>query len=92
MYKYVSRKEDEWASICITGGRYSGVIYQYGKVSLGQEENSEGDLPFRFEYNIIDNYGIDDINDDFQNLIGDILVDIIDDQMKEDNFEYLPNN
>ena len=38
-YKFVSRKEDNWASICLTGGRYSGIIYQYGIVEvLGDKE------------------------------------------------------
>ena len=42
MYKFVSRKEDNWASIVITAGRYSGIIYQYGRIALNDEEDAEG--------------------------------------------------
>ena len=62
-------------------GRYEGVIYKYGQVSLPDENeiNSEGALPFRFEYDIIDNagYSKEYFKDDFFGLIGDILVEII---------------
>ena len=37
-------------------------------------------MPFRFEYNILDNAGLPlaEFDDEFDTLIGDILVDIID--------------
>ena len=46
------------------------------------------------EYDIIDNVGIprEEFTEDFFTLIGDILIDIIDEQIKEDNFEYNPND
>ncbi len=93
-YTYVSRKKDNWASICLTGGRYSGIIYQYGKVSVATEENAEGNLTLRFDYNIVDDYGIpaEELHDDFRDLLGDILVDIMDDQLEEDNFEYVSDD
>ena len=93
-YTYVSRKEDNWASICLTGGRYSGIIYQYGKVSVATEEKAEGNLTLRFDYNIVDDYGIseEELHDDFRDLLGDILVDIMDDQLEEDNFEYVSDD
>ena len=51
-------------------------------------------MPFQFEYDIIDNVGVsrDEFNEDFFRLIGDILVDIIDEQIKEENFEYTSND
>ena len=76
--------------IGIRKGKYEGVVYKYGKVSLG-EETKDGNLPFRFEYNIIDNASIEreEFGEDFFTLIGDILVDIIDDQLKEKNLELI---
>jgi len=94
-YSYVSKIDDKWASICIKGGKFDGVIYNYGKVSVSPEkENQDGTLPFRFEYSIIDNIGIsrEDFGEEFFVLIGDILVDIIDEQIEEDNLEYKPDN
>ena len=58
------------------------------------EENPDGTLPFKFDYSIIENVGIsrDNFGDEFFILIGDILVDIIDEQIEEDNLEYKPDN
>ena len=93
-YTFVSKVDDKWASVCIRGGKFDGVIYKYGKVSVSEEENEDGTLSFQFEYDIIDNVGIlrEEFNEDFFILIGDILVDIIDEQIKEDNFEYTSND
>ena len=94
-YVFVSKDGDNWANICIREGKFRNVIYNYGKVSVNsEEENSDGTLPFRFEYSIIDNASIEreEFGEEFFTLIGDILVDIIDDQFKENNFEYLADN
>ena len=81
-YVFITNKNEEMQCIGIRKGKFEGVVYKYGKVSLG-EENEKGNLPFRFEYDILDNNMIpraefDD--DDFFKLLGDILVDIIDRQ------------
>ena len=85
-YTFVSKKDDDLASICITdNGKYHGVMYKYGVVSVAEEENEDGTLPFRFEYDIVDNYGVpkDEFGEEFFTLIGDILVHIIDTQDEE---------
>ena len=87
MYMFVSQEKEDWASIMIKNGKFKDVIYNYGKVSIPEENNlnDDGTIPFRFEYNIVDNVGIsrDNFGEEFFTLIGDILVDIIDD--KENN-------
>jgi len=96
-YKFVLRKikdldegateyeKDTFIGLTEEAGRYEGVIYKYGKVSIPNvdEINQEGDLPFRFEYDIVDNNDLPQeyFKEDFFGLIGDILVDII---MKEE--------
>ena len=82
-YTYVTDNEDKWTAIAIKSGKFEGVIYKYGKVTIPEEENSKGNLPFRFEYDILDNNMIprEEFDDDnFFKLLGDILVDIIDRQ------------
>ena len=81
MYTYITTKSEDMQCIGIKKGKFHGVVYKYGKVSLG-EENSNGTLPFRFEYDILDSNLIprESFNDEFFKLIGDILVDIIDRQ------------
>ena len=88
-YMFVSQKGAKFASIMIKDGKFKDVIYNYGKVSMPEEDNlnEDGTLPFRFEYTIIDNVGIprDNFDEEFFTLIGDILVDIIHEQSEEDN-------
>ena len=91
-YSFVSRGEDKWASILITKGKYTGIIYQYGRVSVAEEENEEGNLPLSFDYNVVDynNFKEDDIHSstEFKNTLGDILVEILDEQLETSNLEY----
>jgi len=95
-YKFISQDEDDWASILIQDGKFKDVIYNYGKVSIPEEDNlnDDGTLPFRFEYNIIDNVGIprEEFDEEFFVLIGDILVDIIREQSEEDNVKYVTDD
>ena len=95
-WSWVSRKEDKQASLRISEGKFEGVVYSYGKVVLPVEQkmNVKGDLPFKFEYSILDNANIDrkEFGNDFFTIIGDILVDIIDEQLQEENLEYRPDD
>ena len=81
-YSFVTRENDEQTSIRIQSGRFTNVIYNYGIVSIPQKENEDGTMPFRFEYNIVDNAGIakEEFDEEFFNIIGDILVNIIDNE------------
>jgi len=95
-YTFVSQKDEDFASIVIKDGKFKDVIYNYGKVSIPEEDNlnEDGTLPFRFEYTIIDNVGIprESFGEDFFTLIGDILVDIIHEQSEEDNVKYVTDD
>jgi hypothetical protein len=48
---------------------------------------NKSDLPLKFHYDIVDNNSLpkEFFNEEFNNLIGDILVDIIDDQVENGN-------
>ena len=81
-YSFVNRKGDDQTSIRIENGRFENVIYNYGRVSIPQEDNEDGTMPFRFEYNILDNASIprEEFDEEFFTIIGDILVDIIENE------------
>ena len=84
-YVFITNKDEEMQCIGIKNGKYAGVVYKYGKVSLG-EENEDGKMPFKFEFDILDSNLIprEEFNgDEFPKLIGDILVDVIDRQENE---------
>ena len=80
-YVFITNKDENMQCIGIRKGKFEGVVYRYGKIALG-EETWDGNLPFRFEYDILDNNMIPraEFDDDFFKLLGDILVDIIDRQ------------
>jgi len=81
-YVFITNKDEEMQCIGIKTGKYAGVVYKYGKVSVGEETN-EGKMPFKFEFDILDSNLIprEEFNgDEFPKLIGDILVDVIDRQ------------
>ena len=72
-------------------GKYHGVIYQYGELKFGEEENSDGSLNLSFDWQLIDSNGVpkDSLNsEEFKNLIGVILVNIVDRHIKEGNIFY----
>jgi adenine-specific DNA methylase len=88
-YTFVSNNMDETQCIGIRGGRFEGVIYKYGDVSIPNPDKMKDkrDLPLKFHYDIVDNNSlpVEWFNEEFNTLIGDILVDIIDDQIENGN-------
>ena len=89
-YTFVVKDGDDVSSICITNnGKYHGVVYKYGVVSVAEKENEDGTLPFKFEYDIVDNYNIprEEFDGEFFRLIGDILVHIVENQESEDIYD-----
>ena len=89
-WEYVSREGDAQASVLLRGNhKFSGVIYSYGRISV-PEPTSEGMAQLSFDYHIEDNNNIprDECDEDFFTLIGDILVDIIDQRMEEETLIY----
>ena len=74
---------------------YHGVVYKYGKVTFPEEIMDEEklekrkDLPFKFEYDILETNGIpkDNFNDKFEKLVGDVLLHIIIAQSEDGTIE-----
>ena len=72
---------------------FHGVVYKYGKVTLPEQivdgEVEEKGLPFKFEYDIIENNGIpkENFGDNFMKLIGDVLLHIIIAQSEDGTLE-----
>ena len=85
-FVYVESRSQDQTCIGIKGGKFAGVVYKYGRVSFGKEEDENGNLPLQFQYDIVDNNGIprESFGDDFFNLIGDILVVVMEEQTKNE--------
>ena len=82
-YAFAQRQGDDFSCIKIMDGQYEGIIYKYNNVKLSQTENAEGELPLKFTYDIMANPNKEDIKStDFRNYIGDILVEVMEEQLK----------
>ena len=87
IFSYIeTAKYPEQTCIGINKGKYAGVVYKYGTVTPIEEN---GALTMKFEYDIIENNAIprDQFGDEFFNLIGDILVEVIDEKFGKDNIK-----
>jgi hypothetical protein len=88
-YTYVENKDKSWTGIGLTekAGMWQGVVYEYGKVSIEEDENNDK-ASLQFEWNLLDSNGLgkECFTDDFFNLIGDNLSDLIDSNIDEGSF------
>ena len=83
-YVFAQREQDEFSCIKIIEGEYKEVIYKYGKVQFASEENAAGQMPLRFNYEVMKNpNNVDTENEKFRNKIGDILVEVMEEQIKD---------
>ena len=90
-YKFVENKDAKWQGVGLTKewtGFYQGVVYRYGKVTPIEEDDR---LRLKFDWQILDSNGLDKkhFNDDFFNLIGDVLYDIMDKQLEDGSLQYV---
>ena len=82
-YAFAQRQGDDFSCIKIMDGQFEGIIYKYNNVKLSETENAEGELPLKFTYDIMANPNNEDIKStDFRNYIGDILVEVMEEQLK----------
>ena len=85
-YVYVQRDGDDFSSIKIVEGKYKDVIYKYGKVQFGNEEQADGNLPLQFQWTLLrkpEELDLDIDQPAFIKYIGDILVEILDEKIKD---------
>lgn len=83
-YTFVEKLESEFYSIKLLEGPYRNIIYTYGHVTV--QEDVENDLArLKFKYRIeevpppLSKEEIE-VDPDFNNYIGDILAEILEDQ------------
>jgi len=91
-YKFVTDKEQNWQGIGLTdeAGKYAGVVYRYGKVSVDEDE--EKDIAtLHFEWDMLDSNDLpkEEFGDDFFELAGDILQHLIMEQLDEGGLQYV---
>ena len=83
-YTFVQREHDDFTCIKLLSKEYDGVIFKYGKVGFAKDEDEHGNLPMRFDYDILQNTNNKKLdNNEFVDHIGDILVELMEKQIKD---------
>ena len=83
-YIFAQRQEDDFTCIKLTEGKYKDIIYRYDKVKFAPEANDKGEIPLKFTYDIYLNPNKVDVEDiEFRNYIGDILIELVEQQLKD---------
>lgn len=90
-YKFDDSSTAEPVPIIITEGDYKDVSYQYGSISFDEENEN---MKLTFDYDIIENpssLSNDELenSEEFHNQIGDILVEIIGNELTENEQNFL---
>jgi len=88
-YVFAQKTDAEYTAIKLLEDKYRNVIYKYGKVAFAKEENENGNLPMKFDYDILSNpEGKDIDNQEFIDYIGDILIEIMELQLNNGKVEF----
>ena len=87
-YTFAQRQQDDYTCIKLTEGKYKDIIYSYGKVGFKPKGDSD-QMGVIFDYTIQRNPNdVDWDNQDFIDYIGDVLVEIMDKQLKEGKINF----
>ena len=84
-FSYVE-KEDHIATR-IDDGEYEGVVYQVGRIQFS-EPDATGHRAMRFKYEILENSKDIEIRDDFTSIVGDIIIEQIEQKLEEGELVY----
>ena len=84
-YVFLEKPDDEQTALKLISGPFASIVYKYGNVGFAPESEAVGGaLPMRFDYTVIENHiHADTDSQEFINHIGDILVILLEEQMKE---------
>ena len=81
--KYRRIPNADTGAIRILDEKYKDIAVSIGRVSFGETESEEGRV-MGFDYDIVMNERNIEIDEDFDTLLGDIIVDIIETKLETD--------
>ena len=83
-YVFVEKPGEDFTALKLISGPYASIVYKYGNVGFRPEEEKtpDGALPMVFDYTVIENNIVADTDSqEFINHIGDILVQVMDQEL-----------
>ena len=100
-YNYVEHKKTNEPAFKITEGKFEGAVWNYKNVKMplyGDDGNmidleEVEHLLLTFEYDVMYNPTDEDLkSDEFRNIIGDILLEVIDASLEHDQIKFNTEN
>lgn len=85
IYKICDSTENGICPIEITNGKFKGIKYAYGRVAV---EELKDTAKLSFEYDIFEGDITESTTEEFKKLTGDILLDILNEQLKNNEVIY----
>ena len=84
-YVFLEKPDEDFTALKLISGPFASIVYKYGQVGFAPESEAvDNALPMRFDYTVIENQiEADTDSQEFVNHIGDILVVLLDEQLKE---------
>ena len=89
-YVFVEKYGEDFTVLKLISGPFASIVYKYGNVGFRPESEAvDGALPMVFDYTIIENnIEADTDSQEFINHIGDILVVLLDEKLKDEGPRY----
>ena len=84
-YVFLEKPGEDFTALKLISGPFASIVYKYGNVGFRPESEAvNGALPMVFDYTVIENkIEADTDSQEFVDHIGDILVILLEEQMKE---------
>ena len=84
-FVYVEKPGEDFTALKLISGPFASIVYKYGNVGFAPESEAiNGQLPMKFDYTVMENkIEADTDSQEFINHLGDILVILLDEQLKE---------
>ena len=86
-FVYLEKPHEDFTALKLISGPFASIVYKYGNVGFAPESEAvDGALPMRFDYTVIENnMEADTDSQEFINHIGDVLIVLLEEQLKEKN-------
>ena len=86
-YVFLEKPGEDFTALKLISGPFASIVYKYGDVGFAPESEAVGEaLPMRFDYTVIENkIEADTDSQEFVNHIGDVLLVLLEEQMKDNN-------
>jgi len=80
-HKVLEKKDNaKTEALMLTEGKHSGIIFSYGAVKF-EEDKGQDKLKLKFDYEVHDDGGVLYNKEDFEEELGDFLMELLSEQL-----------